>query len=175
MNFVNVLLTSFLFVCFCAYNRNRNKRTPLRVAPIGFRRNFGPPFACCVFFCQVFCAALLRFPDVSYGTIVVRGVALRVLDPLCVCSLFYAPSLGMGHMRTTFYTPLFVRETGAKRPKTSFRVTKLLFGSFLRRPFVLDPVDVLCLRFRVFFTPLRVLLPPIRCLLFVLDPPLCFF
>ena len=44
----------------------------------------------------------------------------------------------------------------------------MLFGSFLRRPFVSDPIDVLCLRLRVFFTPLR-------CLLFVLDPPSRFF
>ena len=33
-----------------SYYRNRNKRTPLRVVPIGFRRKFGPPFAYCVFF-----------------------------------------------------------------------------------------------------------------------------
>ena len=62
-----------------------------------------------------------------------------------------------------------------KDPKTGFREIKLLFGSFLRRPFVSDPVDVLCLRLRVFFTPLRVFLSPLRCLLFVLDAPSRFF
>ena len=119
------------------YYRNRNKRTPLRVVPIGLRRNFEPPFACCVFFCQVFCAALLWSSDVSYGTMVVRGISLRVLDLLRVCSSFFPPSLGMGHIRTTLYTPLFVCDTDAKRPKNRFprnEIAVWLFSETSIRP-----------------------------------------
>ena len=50
---------------------------------------------------------------------------------------------------------LFATRT-QKDPKTGFRGIQLLFGSFLRRPFVSDPADVLCLRLRVFLPPFAV-------------------
>ena len=126
-------------------------------------------------FRQVFCATLLWSPDVSYGTMVVHGTSLRVLDPLRVCSLFYPPSLGMGHMRTTFYTPLFVCDTDAKRPKNRFPRNKIAVWLFSETSVRLGPCRRLVPSPSRFFAPLRVFLSPLRCLLFVLDPPSRFF
>ena len=134
-----------------------------------------PPSLVAFFFCQVFRAAFLWSPDVSNGTIVVRGTPLRVLDPLRVCSLFYPPSLGMGHMRTTFYTPLFVCDTDAKRPKNRFPHDKVAVWLFSETSVRLGP----CRRLvpspsRFFYPPSRFSFPPsLFALCFV--PPFAFF
>ena len=134
------------------------------------------------FFRLVFCAALLWSPDVSYDTMVVRGAPLRVLDPLRVCSLFYSPSLGMGHMRTTFYAPLFVCDADAKRPKSRFPRNKIAVWLFSETSVRLGPCRRLApspLRFsyppsRFSYPPSRFSFPPS---LFALcfGPPFAFF